>query len=486
MQYAPEHSIWSFLFRRSCLICHYALVALAALLIGASGANLYAASFSDDNWTGMGGSPGAEGPVWATVVDASGNLYIGGGFRIVGDVFANSIAKWDGTHWSALGTGLNGVVYALAVSGNDLYAAGRFTTAGGVAANSIAKWNGTNWSALGSGIVGAPWGPYGYALATSGSDLYVGGIFTTAGGNPATNIAKWNGSSWSALGSGMNDRVRALAVSGGDVYAGGYFTNAGGVMANRIAKWNGSSWSALGLGMNSRVSTLVVSGSDLYAGGDFTTAGGIATTNMAKWNGSTWSALPSPVHSVNAPTRGGSVNGLTVSGDDLYAGGDVTFDLGPSTSSFGTYIAKWNGSSWSALEPGIRYAWDPYDDPHVNALAVSGTNIYAGGEFLNAGGVTAHCIAQWNGTHWSGLAPTYRSLTALTVSGRDVFGAGVFAAADGRQFNRVARWNGTEWSALGSEFKKDNAYEPVVAALSVLGGDLYAGGSFTNAGESNR
>src|SRR5256885_11868144 len=87
------------------------------------------------------------------------------------------------------------------------------------------------------------------ALAVSGSDLYAGGEFTTAGGSAANYIAKWNGSSWSALGSGMNSNVYALAASGSDLYAGGYFTTAGGSTANYIARWNGSSWSALGSGM---------------------------------------------------------------------------------------------------------------------------------------------------------------------------------------------------------------------------------------------
>ena len=41
------------------------------------------------------------------------------------------------------------------------------------------------------------------ALAVSGSDLYAGGAFPTAGGGAANHVAKWNGSSWSALGSGM-------------------------------------------------------------------------------------------------------------------------------------------------------------------------------------------------------------------------------------------------------------------------------------------
>ena len=40
------------------------------------------------------------------------------------------------------------------------------------------------------------------ALAVSGTNLYAGGCFTTAGGVPANNIAKWNGSAWSALGRG--------------------------------------------------------------------------------------------------------------------------------------------------------------------------------------------------------------------------------------------------------------------------------------------
>jgi hypothetical protein len=110
---------------------------------------------------------------------------------------------------------------------------------------------------------------YVLALAVSGSNLYAGGIFTTAGGVPANYIAKWNGSSWSALGSGMNNWVQALAVSGSDLYAGGSFTTAGGTTANSIAKWNGNSWAPLDSGMGGSfpsVWALAALGSDLYAG----------------------------------------------------------------------------------------------------------------------------------------------------------------------------------------------------------------------------
>jgi hypothetical protein len=49
-------------------------------------------------------------------------------------------------------------------------------------------FNDSDWIGLGSGVNGQV-----LALAVSGSNLYVGGIFTTAGGVPATNIAVWNG-----------------------------------------------------------------------------------------------------------------------------------------------------------------------------------------------------------------------------------------------------------------------------------------------------
>jgi hypothetical protein len=163
---------------------------------------------------------------------------------------------------------MDGPVNAIALSGSDVYAGGTFFSAGGSPAMFIAKWNGTAWSALGSGLNNTV-----YSLAVSGPDIYAGGVFTTAGGSPANRIAKWNGTTWSALGTGMNSIVFALAVSGTDVHAGGNFTTAGGSPANYIAKWNGTTWSDLATGTNSTVNAVGLSGADVYAGGTFTIAG---------------------------------------------------------------------------------------------------------------------------------------------------------------------------------------------------------------------
>jgi hypothetical protein len=138
-------------------------------------------TFSDADWVSLSSLPGADEPVSAIVVDGSGNVYVGGSFAAIGTVPANNIARWNGSGWSALGSGVYGGVYALALSGTSLYAGGWFTTAGGVPANRIAKWDGSAWSALGSGI-----GLEGYvaALAADGAGhLFVGENFWLAGTN---------------------------------------------------------------------------------------------------------------------------------------------------------------------------------------------------------------------------------------------------------------------------------------------------------------
>src|SRR5437016_10080291 len=76
------------------------------------------ATFSDANWISLNPSiPGADSPINAAVVDSAGNLYIGGFFRVAGGVAADRIAKWNGSSWAPLGSGVNGTVSALAVSG---------------------------------------------------------------------------------------------------------------------------------------------------------------------------------------------------------------------------------------------------------------------------------------------------------------------------------------------------------------------------------
>ncbi|MBI5865254.1 MAG: hypothetical protein HZB38_12235 [Planctomycetes bacterium] len=336
---------------------------------------------------------------------------------------------------------MNDWVRALSVfdsgSGPALYAGGGFTDAGGVVANRIAKWNGAAWSALGSGL-NNPASALTVFDDGSGPALFAGGTFSDAGGIAANYIAKWNGSSWSPLGSGITGgplaNVRALAVfdDGGGLalYAGGDFYTAGGVSAGSIAKWDGSDWSPLGaVGMDSMVYTLCVFGDAadqaLYAGGTFRTAGGVSANYIAKWNGSTWSALGSGMNGV--------VNALSVFDDGrgpaLFAGGDFPAAGGVAA----TRIARWSSSGWSALGNGMSHA--------VYSLAVmndgSTPSLYAGGLFTAAGGALMNGIARWNGGAWSSLASgmsgSFGRVVAMAVfddgGGPALFAGGAFTTA---------------------------------------------------------
>ena len=225
--------------------------------------------------------------VWAPTV-YNGDLIAGGDFSTAGGVSAKRTAKWNGTSWSPLGSGMETYVNALTVYNGELIAGGLFTTAGGVSANRIAKWNGTSWSPLGSGMNSAV-----YSLTVfddgSGPALYAGGAFSTAGAVTTGRIAKWDGTSWSALGNELiTGSPFALTAYNSALIVGGEGNFiAWEVSTHGIAKWDGMSWSSLGSGVGplgtSRVDALTVFNAELIAGGTFTTAGGLLSPYWARW-----------------------------------------------------------------------------------------------------------------------------------------------------------------------------------------------------------
>lgn len=78
-----------------------------------------------------GGKTGTNGPVYAIAVDSSNNVYVGGGFTSAGDTAANRIAKWDGTVWSPLDTGMNDDIYSIELNPNTILGGGWASGGGG-------------------------------------------------------------------------------------------------------------------------------------------------------------------------------------------------------------------------------------------------------------------------------------------------------------------------------------------------------------------
>lgn len=112
---------------------------------------------------------------------------------------------WDGQSWTSAGIGwwgpFNGYqVNALEVfddgTGPALYAAGASGSAGGVPAANIARWDGHRWNALGRGITG-----YVYDMAVyddgRGESLFVAGldirVRSYAGQSMSRPLVQWVG-----------------------------------------------------------------------------------------------------------------------------------------------------------------------------------------------------------------------------------------------------------------------------------------------------
>lgn len=192
-------------------------------------------------WTGTAWEPLGGGVSQCTNCGAdvnamtvyNGELIVGGFFQHAGSVPAKNIARWNGTNWASLGGGANNQVFALTVYNGDLIVGGQFThvSLSNLAVNHIARWNGF-WGTLGSGIDNSVWG-----LAVNNDVLYATGFFTTAGDNPASNIAAWDGANWSDLGGGLNSTGFGLAVFEGDLIAVGHFEYAGGNPSGRWGRW---------------------------------------------------------------------------------------------------------------------------------------------------------------------------------------------------------------------------------------------------------
>lgn len=303
-------------------------------------------------------------------------------------------------------------------SDTQIFAAGAFLNAGptpvqpagtslSARARTLAVWDGTSWTGMGTGLPASAtvWdleaydpgtGPILYAATQSG--LYSWNAGTSTWGLVTGTLAP----------SGV---IRSLCVYNGELFVAGTFTNL-------VRRWNGTNWNQVGpgLGGGTIVSDLEVynpgTGPELFACGDFTAINpSTSTPFIASWNGAVWTALPTlPTTTPN------SLRSMTVYDDGLGPKLVVTA-LRTLSSNTVTDVLSWNGSAWGTL--GTFLQGTTFDIAATDRFPGGAVFPFSRSRLVAAGSYTAvtssvelHDLLEWTGTGWQ----SFGSCTALPLA----------------------------------------------------------------------
>lgn len=403
---------------------------------------------------------------------------------------------------------VDGPVYAMTSDGANLYVGGNFSVAGGVAANNVAKWDGQKWHALGEGPDNGVNATV-HAMSFIDGKLFAGGLFVQAGTKRVNALTYFDGKNWNPVSDGDENGVRKIDVfangdtliSSGFVYAmfihkrsvviGGYFHLVGKQKTNGIAAWNidTQQWETFNGGLASAIPNDLVyayafaaDGNDLYAGGKFHSAGGVSARNLAKWNGTSWSAV------------GGGANNW-VRGMEVDATGNLyivgMFDSTGSVRAHG--VAKWNKTAWETFGD-VYFTPGGAGSPQIKTVCLMNNNLYVGGYFENINDAPAWSIAKWDGAKWSTVGealgfpgrPWPGGVNAVQAIGNRLYVGGDFSKAGDMFLGSVAYWEETSsrWNKLSEGLPEKGIIGNGISALAGSGNAIYAGGSFSIAGST--
>jgi len=153
--------------------------------------------------------------------------------------------------------------------------------------------------------------------------------------------------------------------------------------------------------------------------------------------------------------------------DELYVGGWFTTAGGISCNG----IAKWDGTDWYSLNGGTN------SGGFILTIFYFNNEIYVGGRFDSIGGVAAKNIAKWNYTTWQALGDGLNGdVHSISSFNGQIYAGGSFDSTGSQPLNHIGRWNGISWDSLSS-----GVGGSIYGMLS-FGNNLIVGGNFNRAG----
>ena len=327
---------------------------------------------------------------------------------------------------------------------------------------------------------------YASVLSPDGSTLYIGGAFTSIGGQTRKRVAAISTSTGTVtsfdpniLPGGSSVRSLAIAPDGSTLYMSGSFSTVGGVTRPRLAAVNTSDGTVIA-GFNSSADnlshalTLSSDGSVLYAGGTFTTIGGVTRNRLAAINTSDGTAISAFNPNVNNTVRSLA---LSSDGSKLYVGGAFV-TIGGATYKRLAAINTSDGTAVSTFSPNVN------DTVRSLVLSPDGSKLYAGGAFTTIAGVTHNRLAAINtsdGVAVSTFNPDVDSgVSALVLSSDSsrIYLGGDFTAIGGVTYSHVAAINTSDGTVV-STFSPNVNDTVRSLALSSDSSKIYLGGDFT-------
>ncbi|MDW8221125.1 MAG: IPT/TIG domain-containing protein, partial [Bacteroidota bacterium] len=375
------------------------------------------------------------------VVERAGIFYIGGTFTAVinpdGSVVSrNRIAAIDAssgfaTPWNP---NANGDVVTLVPSGNILYVGGAFTSIGGqlrsrAAALDIESGLATAWNPQPNGTV--------FTMLLDGATMYMGGAFFQINGVNRFFIGAVSATGTGALlpwDPSADNFVFSLSKSGNIIYAGGLFLNIGGMGRPRIAALDATTGTATAWNpaSNNIVLSVAATPSAIYAGGFFATIGGGMRQGVAALDPTTGLLIPS----WNANCDNGLLKVLPLP-SRILAGGNYTA-IGGSTLS--------NLAALDASSGNVVHWTNSGTNGQIEFNAMTTVNgeptVAVGGQFTTIGGVPRAYFAVLDQP-----APTASfSQTAFTESSAN---DGSIAGTASITLERTS-WLPTPWTILST------------------------------------
>ncbi len=302
-------------------------------------------------------------------------------------------------------------------------------------------------------------------IDTTTNTLYAGGSFTASGSTILNHIGFWDGLQWNPMGIGFDQRVSDIEEYNGELYATGYFNTADTTVAHHIAKWNGSTWEDVGGGLDAPALCMYVFNGNLYVGGFFTSAGNQPCKYVAYWDGTTWNSVDTNIVSV----MGWPVQTIFSYQGELHIGGKFVAE------GTANNIARLSGGIWQPLAGGAN--------SDVHSMQEFNGELIVTGYFNMVDTIGALCVAKWNGNMWSTI---YGPMSSDVSCQEQHNGNLIFGGAGNSFLNMgwgmlspgIATYNVASqiWSGI------DSGFSYYVRDLLVVGNTLYAGGSFTQAG----